>query len=235
MRPLKILLGLGCAALLCPPGARAEPIAISVAGGTGGFAANAGNFSAAPYLIDLGTITLDGGSSALISLDGLAARRDYAVTFKVAGLDGTQITTLTAELLDPLSDGFDAQDPTQPGYVPAGFSTSNNTDGISFAWNSGLERSATFASGGQALLRVDEDTNSHDMLAFHGFAAGTGANVTFGVRDNLGSRNFLLRLSLDGQGQVSQNPEPASLLLLATGVAGLAKFARRRRESPDAI
>jgi hypothetical protein len=221
--------------LLCPPGARAEPIAIALAGGTGGFAANAGSFSATPYVIDLGTITLDGGSSALISLDGLAVRGDYTVTFKVAGLDGSQITTLTAELLDPLSDGFDGQDPTQPAYVPAGFSTSNNTDGLSFAWNSGLERSATFATGGRALLRVDEDTNSHDLLAFHGFGTGTAANVTFGVRDNLGSRNFVLRLSVDGQSQVSQNPEPASLLLLATGVAGLAKFARRRRETAEAI
>ena len=56
---------------------------------------------------------------------------------------------MTAEILDPLSDGFDAMDPQpQPGYVPAGYPTSNNTDGLSFAWNSGLKRSATFASGG---------------------------------------------------------------------------------------
>ena len=229
MRALGILCGLGCAALLCPPGARAEPIALSIAGGTGGFTANASNFSASStFTIDLGTITLDGGSSALIAIDGLAARTDYAVTFKVAGLEGTGVTTVTAELLDPLSDGFDAVDPSQPAYVPAGYSTSNNTDGLSFAWNSGLERSATFARGGSARLHVDEDTNSHDLLAFHGFGPGTAADLTFGIRDNLGSRQFLLRLSTDGEA-LSANPEPASLLLLATGVAGLARFARRRQ------
>ena len=230
MRALGILCGLGCAALLCPPGARAEPIALSLAGGSGGYAANADRFAASStFMIDLGTITLDGGSSTLISIDGLSARQNYNVTFDVAGLEGTGITTLTAELLDPLSDGFDAVDPeAQPAYVPAGFSTSNNTDGLSFAWNSGLERSASFASGGAATLRVDEDSNSHDLLAFHGFGPGTGAAVTFGIRDNLGSRNFLLRLSTDGQAALSSTPEPASLLLLATGLAGVARFARRR-------
>lgn len=230
MRALGILCGLGCAALLCPPGARAEPIALSLAGGTGGYSAQTDKFSASSTTsIDLGTISLDGGSSALIEIDGLAARQDYTVTFTVDGLEGSGITGLTAELLDPLSDGFDAVDPTQPSYVPDGFSTSNNTDGLSFAWNSGLERSASFASGGVATLHVDEDTNSHDMLAFHGFGPGTAADVTFGVRDNLGNRGFLLRLSVDGEAAaLSSTPEPASLLLLATGLAGLARYGRRR-------
>ena len=99
----------------------------------------------------------------------------------------------------------------------------------SFAWNSGLERSASFANGGVAALHVDEDTNAHDMLAFHGFGPGSSADVSFGVRDNLGSRGFLLRLSTDGQsGTLASNPEPASLLLLATGLAGVARIIRRR-------
>jgi hypothetical protein len=193
------------------------------------YSASAESFSSTPSTLDLGTIALNGGSSVLIYVDGLSGRSDYSVAFQVEGNDASPFTTLTAELLDPLSDGFDAMDSSsQPSYVPVGYSTSNNTDGLSFAWNSGLERSATFAEGGLAILRVNEDTHAHDLLAFHGFNPGVMAGVTFGVRDNLGSRGFVLRLSTDGQA-VSSTPEPASLLLLATGLAGLARFGRRRQ------
>ena len=45
MRKLAVLCGLGCATLLCPPGARAEPISLALNGGTGGFAAKAETFT----------------------------------------------------------------------------------------------------------------------------------------------------------------------------------------------
>lgn len=227
MKRLGLIIGLGCA-LATPSRARAEPISASVFSATAGVTADASRFVAAGTTIDLGTLALSGGSSTLIRIDGLQARANVPVTFTLTDSAVNPFTAFTAEILDPLSDGFDAADQSpQPGYAPTGYSTSNNTDGLSFAWNSGLARSATFARGGSATLRVDEDTNARDMLSFRGFSAGDQAKVTFGLRDNLGNRDFLVRLSVNGRPGGSSTPEPASLLLLGTGLLGMLRLRRR--------
>jgi hypothetical protein len=229
MKQFGIILGLGCAALAFPAGAGAEPISASIFSATSGVSADASTFSTFGTAIDLGTLTMAGGSSTYIRISGLPASGNVPVTFTLIDSAVNPFTAFTAEILDPLSDGFDAMDQNpQPGYVPASYSTSNNTDGLSLAWNSGLARSATFASGGSATLHVDEDTNAHDMLSFRGFSGGDQANVTFGLRDNLGNRDFLLRLSVDGQAGGSSAPEPASLLLLGTGLVGMLRLRMRQ-------
>jgi hypothetical protein len=229
MRALGVALVLGCAATMAPAAARADPITVSV-NSTNGGAATTG-LSSQSLNIDFGTIKLPPGSSTTIFVDGLQANKNYTVTFTAKGNPALNSwDTLTAEILDPLSDGTNALDPQpQPAYVPAGFSTSNNADGISFAWNSGLARSATFASGGTASLFVDEDTNARDLLSFSGFSGGDTAQVTFGLRDRIGGHGFLVRLSVNGTPSSSAvaNPEPASMLLLGTGLVGLVGYRRR--------
>jgi len=229
MRLSTLACGLACVFAFAPASARAEPVS-ALFSSSAGFSADPATFSVSGTTLDFGTITMDAGSSGFLSVDGLAPHQNFTVTFSVVDPALNPWTTLTAEILDPLSDGHDGMDPTpQPSYVPSDFSTSNNTDGISFAWNSGLERSATFAGGGTADLFVDEDTNSHDMLQFSGFTPDSVAATTFGLRDNSGGRNFLIRLSVDGTpSSPGQTPEPASLLLLATGAAWLTGFRSRK-------
>jgi len=209
-----------------PAAARAEPVSISLQSAAGG--ATGSGVAIDGFSIDLGTVVLPTTDAfATFAIDGLRAGSDYTVTLAIAGV--VNWDTLRAEVLDPV-DGDDNLDPAQqPSYVPAGYSTSNDSDGFSFAQGSNMLRSATF-TGGEATVIADELTNRGDLLSFVGLGSNTVA-ITFGLRDRLGSRNFLLRLNAIDPNQ-SAVPEPASMLLMGTGLAAL--VARRRKDTTGA-
>ena len=215
-------------AALLPVAARAEPIGVSVQSSTGGFS-QTGTAYDGYRMIDLGTVTMTGaGSTGLILMDGLRTWSNYNVTFSLEGIGDA--TSLRVEILDPLNgdDRLDMAD--QPFYVPSGWSTSNNKDGLSFAQDSSLTRSAVFA-GGSANVLADEGTHRGDILLFSGLQGAESARVNFGLRDSVGGRNFLIRFSFGDNAGAQATPEPASMLLLGTGLAGLAGAYRRRRRA----
>jgi PEP-CTERM motif-containing protein len=212
-----------------PLAARAEPITVNLASSAN--ATYTGSATTDKYTVDLGELSLSGSTStAVFYFEDLKQNVDYTINLDVLNASGLQ--DLRFEVLDPV-DGDDTWDPAQPGYVPAGYSTSNRFDGFSFAQDHGLERSARFA-GGSGTVVADEKTHRGDILMFSGLSGAEEARLTFGLRDYWGGRGFLVRVTATGGLDAAQNPEPASMVLLGTGLVGMVAAYRRRRSARQA-
>lgn len=143
----------------------------------------------------------------------------YTIIKNITNNSGVAWTRLANELLDIAGDGDDGLDPQPyPGNVPVGYTTSNDSDGLTFA---DPRSSTVFLS-----TFVDEVTDARDFTDFFGGVLANGGldTVTY----------FLFNLGNDGDFILQQRPNASSIVpapgvFALFGLAALALATSRRR------
>jgi hypothetical protein len=136
------------------------------------------------FVVSGNTITINenwtsNGIGALL-ISGLDIDVSYTVVKVTTNNTGSTWTRFANELLDPSGQDNDGLDVIPyPSFVPANFTTSNDSDGLSFAQGGGIPR----IGGNFASSVVDELTDVRDFIDFfNGTVANGGVNtVSYGL------------------------------------------------------
>lgn len=183
-------------------------------------------------------VGFSGASSAvLLSVSGLAASNNVMMELFAYGARSSW-NTLRSDVLDTFSVGGSngrAMASSSQGIVARGVSASTGQSGFGFGRPAGSNGSGQPAgvqpgalyAGGPGIISEDI-ANATNLLIFTAVVwSSSPLQVTFGFRDAVGGGGFLALAN--AQSDLSPTPEPASMLLIGTGLAGLAALRRRQR------
>ena len=208
------------ALLTAPVAAHAVPL-VSLHSSNVGISAFSYSFDAGTNTITINETWTSAGLGSLL-FSGLDAGVNYIVVKSITNNTGSAIDEIANELLDPAGQQNDLdRDPgVQPSFVPAGFTTSNDFDGLSFAQGSSLPRTSDVFDD----VSADELTDARDFLDYFDgvLADGATGSLTFGLRDNLGSPGDNQPFLLIQRPNTRSIPAPAAVALFGLGLAAVA-------------
>jgi hypothetical protein len=174
--------------------------------------------------------TWTGNGMGVMSFSGLALGTVYEINISAFNSSGAAWSRIALELLDPAGNPNDTLDPSpQPAFVPVGFSTSNNSDGLSFAQGSTRPRFSYEFSKALA----DELSDQRDFLDFYDgtVLSGRQAWLQFSLVNNSAENMPFLLVQRPNAFSATVVPVPAAAPLLASGLATFGLIARRRKQA----
>ena len=169
-------------------------------------------------------------------ISGLSPKTDYTINKWMTNSTGTDWGSFSNELLDPAGNPNDSLDVVpQPVWIPSGWTTSNDQDGLSFAQTSNGQQGSNIPRTSTVFtkLNVDEATDARDFLDFYrgtiSGASGQDYPMSFGLRDyNAANDGFLITQRPNVF--VPGVPEPASMILFGIGALGFGVTARKKKK-----
>ncbi len=163
-------------------------------------------------------------NNVFLQINDLTPGVSYTVIKRIINNTGQTWTSIANELLDP---GLDTNDPRpQPGFIPVGYSTSSDTDGLSFDQGGSIPRTSSIFP----TVVVDENTDARDFIDFLGANVASGSplfTLQYGLTDNGSNQPFLLSQRVNVR-SITAVPEAGTWLMMMAGF-GIVGGAMRRR------
>lgn len=225
MKRLGLTCTIACALALAFAGSQASAISVTLHSSNSGIGTC--TFSVSGTVITI-TENWTGSGPGVLEISGLTLNTVYTIRKVITNNSGDLWTRFANELLDPAGQTNDGIDPKPyPIFVPAGFTTSNDSDGLSFAQGSTNPQKL---SSVWSTVTVDELTDARDFIDFSNGTLASGSTdnyMQFGLLDQTTGNEPFLLMQRPNATSTSVPDLGSTGVLFGLSLLGIARFLRR--------